>query len=91
MSNVDTLAGPHRSPPSVSDIDAASFANEHALGREIIEGLKVSGGCVVRGFVAKEDIERLGQDFAPHFAKAKPLISMKTIKISQFTIERHWI
>ena len=75
MTNPDTLAGPNRPPPPVSDIDAASFEDEQDLVREIIESLRISGGCVVRNFIEKQDVQKLGRDFAPHFAKAKALIS----------------
>ncbi|KAL8791961.1 MAG: hypothetical protein Q9195_005450 [Heterodermia aff. obscurata] len=77
MLGVDRLAGPNRPLPSVSDIDATSFPSEQDLVKEIVQGLKFAGGCVVRKFVDKEDIKKMEQDFAPHFAMAKPLVGKK--------------
>ena len=81
MSDHAALAGPHRPTPPVSDIDAASFASEQDLVQKIVEGLKISGGCVIRKFIGKGDLVRLEQDFAPHFAEAKPLKGMEFFEV----------
>lgn len=75
----DILAGPDQPLPRVSDLDAEASISHEQLLHQVIESLRVSGGCVIRHFITPGVREELNSDFAPHFARAKPLKSTKSL------------
>lgn len=84
----EVLAGPDQPLPRVSDLDAEAFTSHQQILEQVIESLRVSGGCIIRKFITPRAREELKCDFAPHFAKAKPLKSTKSL--SSNLIEEIW-
>ena len=77
------LAGPAQPLPRVGDLDADASISHQQLLQEVIESLRVSGGCIIRNFLKPGVREKLNNDFAPHFAKAKPLKSTDSLTSNQ--------
>lgn len=75
----EILAGPDQPLPRVSDLDATASTSHQQLLEQVIESLRVSGGCILRNFITPAVREELNRDFAPHFAKATPLKSTKEL------------
>lgn len=84
----EALAGPDQPLPRVGDVDTKASTSHQQLLQQVIESLRVSGGCIIRNFITPGVREELNRDFAPHFAKAKPLKSTKSLTNSR--IEQTW-
>ncbi|KAI9703844.1 MAG: hypothetical protein M1836_007616 [Candelina mexicana] len=65
------LMGPHSKIPVPADLDVLTAKSEDRLVEEIIESIRVSGGCVIRNMVGKDVIEQLERDFRPHIINDK--------------------
>lgn len=56
-----------RPPPKVPCFDASVASCD-----EIVKGLILSGGCIVRGMVSQEDLNQIEKDTRPYIQKDKP-------------------
>ncbi len=67
-----SLPGPHTPAPKVPDIDKNAYTSEDALVKDIIEGMKVAGGCIVRHLVDPAALDKVDGDIFPMLEEAKP-------------------
>jgi hypothetical protein len=58
--------------PVVSDLDLRNYKSQEALIEDAIKSLKISGGCVIRNLVAKEQLDEIEKDVRPHLDAAEP-------------------
>jgi hypothetical protein len=66
------LMGPHSPVPAVPDFDSKKYASEDDLVRDIVEGMRVAGGCVVRNLVPQETLDEIEREVRPHLDAAEP-------------------
>ena len=58
--------------PHVSDLDSKAYDSEEALLADIVESLRVSGGCVIRNLVGEDVLKEIEREVRPHLEKAEP-------------------
>jgi hypothetical protein len=58
--------------PVVSDLDLRNYKSQEALIEDAIKSLKISGGCVIRNLLAKEQLDEIEKDVRPHLDAAEP-------------------
>lgn len=63
---------PDSALPKVSDLDSKAYLSQDSLLADIIESLRVSGGCVVRNLVAPDVLKEIEGEVRPHLDKAEP-------------------
>ncbi|KAL8659879.1 MAG: hypothetical protein Q9202_006905 [Teloschistes flavicans] len=69
------LNGRAHNLPEVGDFDTSDRIPHEKLLQQVVESLKISGGCVIRSFISQDTVKELNHDFAPYFDRAKPLKS----------------
>jgi hypothetical protein len=56
----------HSSVPKTADIDCASYSQEEELVADIIQSLKLSGGCIVRGMYKQNTLDAIEHEIRPY-------------------------
>jgi hypothetical protein len=60
------LKSAHSSIPKIADIDCASYSQEEELVADIIQSLKLSGGCIVRGMYHQTTLDAIEHEIRPY-------------------------
>lgn len=60
------IKGPHSPLPEVPDLDSKAYPSEEALLEDIVKGLKIAGGCIVRGMLDKETLDTIESEIRPY-------------------------
>ena len=58
--------------PHVGDLDSKTYESHEALLADIIESLRVSGGCVIRNLVDKDVLKEIEMEVRPYLDEAEP-------------------
>ena len=58
--------------PAVSDLDSKAYKSQDVLLADIIESLRVSGGCVIRNLVSENLVKEVEGEVRPYLEKAEP-------------------
>jgi hypothetical protein len=66
------LMGPDSPVPAVPDLDSAKYASEDDLVKDIVAGMRLAGGCVVRHLVRQETLDEIEREVRPHLDAAEP-------------------
>lgn len=56
--------------PADYDIDARNYRAEEELTKNVVNALKLAGGCIVRNLFGQNTVYSITRDFEPHL-KAK--------------------
>ena len=70
--NDEGAQNPDSPLPHVSDLDSKAYDSEEALLADIVESLRVSGGCVIRNLVGEDVLKEIEREVRPHLEKAEP-------------------
>ncbi|KAF2848798.1 hypothetical protein T440DRAFT_400677 [Plenodomus tracheiphilus IPT5] len=66
--------------PKIADLDCASYTEEHDLITDIIAGLRLSGGCLVRNMYSRSTLDAMETEIRPYIQ----LTSKATTKREDF-------
>ena len=68
----DHVQGPNSPVPTVKQFDFKNCTSQEELLGEIIESMRLSGGCVVRNLVQREALQEVETEVRPWLEKAEP-------------------
>ena len=68
----DHVQGPNSPVPTVKVVDFKNCNSQEELLGEIIESMRLSGGCVVRNLVTREALQEVETEVRPWLEKAEP-------------------
>ena len=78
------VQSPETPIPHVGVFDSSSYQSDDLLLADIVEGLRVAGGCIVRGLLNHETLAELESEIRPHLDKAGPSIGRKGLSHTLF-------
>jgi hypothetical protein len=52
--------------PHIGDLDFSAYERQRDLIEDIVESLKISGGCIIRGMYQKETLDAIEREIRPH-------------------------
>ncbi|KAF7171817.1 hypothetical protein CNMCM6106_006166 [Aspergillus hiratsukae] len=68
-----TVDKPSNPPVQLPDVNAAAYSSDDAVARDVIEGIKLAGACIVRNVYSKDVIEQLRQEVRPYITESGKL------------------
>jgi hypothetical protein len=66
LQNEAAVKSPHPDSTEIADIDCASYSQEEKLIVGIIQSLKLSGSCIVRGMYQQETLDAMEHEIRPY-------------------------
>ena len=66
------VQGPDSPLPPVSSLDSKAYSSQEALVADIVESMRLSGGCIVRNLVGQEALSEVEKEVRPWLDKAEP-------------------
>lgn len=81
--------GPDSPLPEVPDIDSKSYSDEDALVEDIIQGMRVAGGCIVRHLIDPEVLDKIDKDVHPLLEAAQPWKGKSIFLVLSHTLQTH--
>lgn len=66
------VPGADSSAPKVPEFDFKAYSNEDALVEDVIKGMKVAGGCIVRNLIDPAALDKIEGEVFPLLENAQP-------------------